>query len=797
MKKISFNEEWTYFKDNNSENRVHISLPHDAMISENRSAVAKGGTNNGWFEGHHYTYEKEFFIPAEYEGEKIFFEFEGVFPEAEIIINEKSIATHDYGYTGFWIDVTQALWYGKKNSIKVLIDNTKQPNSRWYTGAGLYRPVWMYVLPQEHILPEGIKIKTLSHHPAKIRIEVLSNVSGNVQIEICKDSACIVTGEYHSGEMQNIELEIPDAILWSEDNPFLYECRVTFGEDSRRIPFGIRTVECDSINGLQINGVRTILHGACIHHDNGILGAIAHPYAEYRKIKILKENGYNAIRSAHNPCSKALLDACDRLGMYIVDEYADMWYTHKTCFDYADHVLSNWKRDLDDIVDKDYNHPSVIMYSLGNEVSETAQKRGIELCDEMTQYLHEKDNRPVTCGINLFFNFLSSMGLGVYSDKKAQDQAKKTTAKKGILDSMGSEFYNNLAGFFGAEFMKLGAKFPGSDMKTREAFSKLDVAGYNYGIKRYKRDLKKYPNRVILGSETFASDAYKFWKLAKANPALIGDFVWTGMDHLGEVGLGAWEYSDYAPDFSHGVGWITAGSGTIDLTGKPTAELAYTKVAFEMESIRMSVVPVNHTKDTHSPGAWRCTNAVESWSWAGCEGKEAIVEVYSRGASVGLFLNGKLMGNRRRGKDCKTVFHTHYEPGELLAISYDDSGKEIGRTALQTAADETVLNLKPEKEIISQEELCYLRLQYTDSNGCIKPLLRGDIRLKISGGELLGFGNGCPYNERGYTSDISDTYFGEALAIIRPNGNDNIRVHAESKYGNATLEIRCKKECET
>ena len=275
------------------------------------------------------------------------------------------------------------------------------------------------------------------------------------------------------------------------------------------------------------------------------------------RIRILLDAGYNAIRSAHNPCSKALLRACDEMGMLVMDEYIDGWYIHKTKYDYADEILENYRKDLKDMVDKDYNHPSVIMYSTGNEVSETAQKKGISLTKSPTDRLHELDStRPVSCGINIFFNFLSSMGFGVYSDKKADEAAENAKKKKAV----GSEFYNTVAGIFGAGFMKTGATLYPCDVKTRDAYANMDVAGYNYGIKRYHHDLKKYPKRIILGSETFCADAYRFMQEAKRDKRIIGDFVWAAQDYLGEVGIGAWEYKDYAPRFDGGCGWVSAGS---------------------------------------------------------------------------------------------------------------------------------------------------------------------------------------------------------------------------------------------
>ena len=345
--------------------------------------------------------------------------------------------------------------------------------------------------------------------------------------------------------------------------------------------FGVRTLSWGK-DGLKLNGERVILRGACVHHDNGLLGAACDPDALERRIRILKENGYNALRSAHNPCSKSALAICDRLGMLVMDEYIDHWYIHKTLHDYVEYFDAWWKQDLTDMVEKDYNHPCVVLYSTGNEVAETAQPRGIALVKEMTEFLHAlDDSRPVTCGINIFFNFLNHIGFGQYSDEKAAKEAArnakaKAEGKKARERSTGSKFFNDLAGIMGADFMKIGATLHGSDVTTREAFANMDVAGYNYGEKRYRHDLKKYPERLILGSETFCFDAYQFWELAKTEPRLIGDFVWAGIDYLGEVGIGSWEYSDYAPRFDNGCGWISAGSGRIDLTGKPLGEALYT-----------------------------------------------------------------------------------------------------------------------------------------------------------------------------------------------------------------------------
>lgn len=801
VKKIDFNQAWTFCRVGEETVKCEVMIPHDAMISEKRTEDSAGGINTGWFEGYDYIYEKEFEIPDEYEKQEISFEFEGVYHNAEVYLNGEKAAYRPYGYTNFYIDADPYLKYGEKNQIRVIAHNADQPNSRWYSGAGIYRPVWMYVRPKQHILRNEIRVRTLSVDPAVIEAEVNTNAPGKVKLEVIADagSDVIIAAEIHTDGKLTKQFEIPDAKLWSVNTPNLYQLRVTFvaeqenGQnkcmetDQEEVIFGIRTLKWDKETGITINGERVILRGACIHHDNGVLGACCYPDAEARKIRILKENGYNAIRSAHNPCSKALLEACDRQGMLVMDEFVDVWYIHKTEYDYVNYFKEWWKQDLKDMVEKDFNHPSVILYSIGNEVSETAQKKGIHLTKTMTEYLHRlDDSRPVSCGINIFFNFLSSIGFGVYSDKKAKkeaEQAEKTKGKK-KKKAVGSQFFNDLAGLMGSRFMKTGATFYGCDVKTRGTFANMDIAGYNYGIKRYQHDLKKYPERLILGSETFCDDAYTFWEMAKKNPRIVGDFVWAGMDYLGEVGVGSWEYRDYAPEFNHGPGWITAGSGRIDLTGKPLAEAGYTKTAFELTNRPVIAVrPVNHTGEKHSPSAWKMTNAIESWSWEGCEGKVAEVEVYARAARVDLFLNGKKVGSNTLKNSCDTRFKVEYQPGMLETVVYNQKGKEISRNTLYTAGKETELRAIAEEQSVQKDHLAFIRLQYTDKNGTVKPLKRGILKVSVKGGKLLGLGNACPYNEIGYCTNETDTYWGEALAVVQADGSGDVVLEVQEIDG--------------
>lgn len=768
-----------------------VTLPHDAMLAEPRTALSAGGTNTGWYEGYDYEYRRTLTVPENELADTRILEFEGVYHNAEVWLNGQKVAFRPYGYTNFYVDCAPYLHSGE-NELRVIARNADQPNSRWYSGAGIYRPVQLWTARGAHIALNGVKIRTRSLDPAVVEVRVKTTAPGTVRLMVDDLPAM----QQESDGEAVFTLTLDNARLWTPETPNLYTCRVNFADDVVTETFGVRKVEWGT-DGFLLNGKRYIIQGACIHHDNGLLGAVCDPDAVARKVRLLKENGYNAIRSAHNPCSKALLTECDRQGMLVMDEYIDHWYIHKTEHDYVDYFNDWWHQDLTDMVEKDYNHPCVVLYSTGNEVSETAQKCGIALTKEMTDFLHElDDSRPVTCGVNIFFNFLSSIGFGVYSDEKAKKEAERAekakqrgekTAKK---KAVGSQFFNNLAGLLGDEFMKRGATLHGCDVKTRDAFANMDIAGYNYGIYRYKHDLKKYPQRLILGSETFCNDAYKFREMAKSEPRLVGDFVWAGMDYLGEVMVGSWEYADYAETFDGGPGWVSAGSGRIDLTGKPLGEALYTRVALEADNgPYIAVCPVNHTGDRHSPSAWKMTNAMPSWSWTGCEGRKANVEVYARAARVELVLNGHTVGSKTLKNDCLARFSIPYESGTLEAVSYDAADHEIGRCKLQSAGGTTRLTLDAEEPTVKPGHLCYIRLRYTDENGITKPLVRGNIQVQVRGGTLVGLGSACPFNKHSYLDSETDTYYGEALAIVRMGDGDAMTIAASDGEYSAELTV--------
>ena len=801
MRQRYLNDGWKFARldeERNAASFEEVALPHDAMLGEERSTTAASGSNSGWFEGRDYLYTRTLDAPEAWRDQQVLLEFEGVYHDAEVWVNGKQAAFRPYGYTNFYVDLTDRLAFGEQNELKVIARNADQPNSRWYSGAGIYRPVSLWTGQRGHHLePNAIRVSTIGIEPPQVHVRVDTVGTGPLTVQILDGARILANTVVRSEGRVELDLALPEAALWTPDHPALYTCRAIFGADMAATTFGIRALTWDAGNGLAINGERVVLRGACDHHTNGILGAASFADAEERKVRLLKASGYNAIRSAHNPCSKALLDACDRMGMLVMDEYADQWYRHKTAHDYADNVATWWHQDLSDMVDKDYNHPCVVLYSTGNEVTETAEAKGVELAGQFTDYLHGLDStRPVTCGVNISLNLLTYLGLNYYDGGTADDAKTEIAPAEGVPDqstdkATGSQLFNNLVSTLGSRLMKLAAALPASDAATRDAYANMDIAGYNYGISRYRHDLRAYPERLIVGTETFCADAYTFWEQAKREPRIIGDFVWAGLDYLGETMIGAWEYADYAKNFTGEYGWIASAQGRLDLTGKPSCESLYTRVAFEQAAGPfIGVQPVNHTDDAHTPSSWRMSNAIASWSWQGCEGRRANVEVYSRAPLIRLVLNGRTVAVKQRPKDdCVTRFTCPYVPGTLEAVALDRNGGEISRSALRTAGSETVLSVKPEEQTARPGHLCFVRLRLTDGTGELKPLERRLVHVEVEGGRLVALGNGCAYNERGYLQSYTDTYYGEALAIVQADGSGPVRLAAQSGELSGAMEI--------
>lgn len=776
MKKQAFNTQWSFYKQGSKDAQT-VDLPHDAMIHERRDPQSAGGSAVGFFPGGVYVYEKTFTAPTEWREKCVTFEFEGIYKNSKVFLNGQEAGSRPYGYSRFFVCADGFLRYGDENTIRVIADNSQMPNSRWYTGSGIYRPVYLHVANKTHIELDGVKVSTLSYAPAKILIETRAN-GGEISVEILDGDQVIATGSGAS-----VELGIENARLWSVETPHLYRCHVTLRENGEIVDevtetFGIRMVEWSS-KGLFINGQETLLRGGCIHHDNGILGACAYDKAEERRVRILKEAGFNAIRSSHNPTSRALLDACDRYGMYVIDETFDMWYMHKNKFDYASDFNEWYLEDTKAMVEKDFNHPSVIMYSIANEVAEPYQDRGVKLTKEMVDFIHTLDcNRAVTAGVNLMVIFMASKGRGIYKEEGGRAGEEKPGKQK-KQQASGSLFFNILTTFIGPQMNNM-ANSDGADKVTSPCLDALDIAGYNYTSGRYAKEGKKHPQRLIYGSETFTYDIAKNWEMVKKYPYLVGDFMWTSWDYLGEAGMGAWAY-DGTTGFARPYPYLLAGCGAVDILGNIGAPAKYASVVWGLEKKPyIGVRPVNHPGKRVTRAVWRGTNAMDSWAWQNCAGNKVEIEVYADAHMVELFLNGKSLGKKKL-KDFKVTYVTKYAPGTLKVVAYDQGGSKLSENELLSATGKTRIALTPEQSAAGAGDLVYLQVDLVGENGVVESNDDRKLNVTVEGGALLGFGSANPCTAERFDSGSYTPYYGKALAVVRAGqtGTLTVRVTGE------------------
>lgn len=724
------------------------------MIVEKRNGRCRNGVNSGYFPGGKYIYEKSFDLDAAEIGKSVVLHFEGVYQNCKVYVGDRLAGSHRYGYTAFDVDISDYVKAGN-NTVRVEVDNSLEPNCRWYSGSGIYRPVTLVIREKNHI--SQVHLETVDIHPASIKVDVQTTQESKVLVEVYDNKRLAASG------VPGI-LEIPDVKLWSAETPFLYTVRVKTDTDEQVIPFGIRKLEWSAARGLTVNGERVLLRGGCIHHDHGVLGACESYDAEYRRIRILKENGFNALRIAHNPASQITLDICDRLGMYVMNETFDGWYVPKTYHDYARWFEEDWKQDVTAMVESARNHPCVILYSHGNEVSETATERGAEVCRELTNFIHGLDDtRPVTAGVNVLLNVYANMGLGVYKDK-GNYKPEPLPTKGGYKEKKsGSAFFNALANKLGSLmfFMSKGSK---GDKACLGAANALDVLGLNYASSRYDEDVRKYPDRLMVGSETMVADLPYNWERVKKYPQVLGDFVWSAWDYLGEACIGDWTYHSYK-----GLP-LLAGQGMIDITGKPLASMYFMQIVWGLRKEPfIGVRPVNHAKEAPTTGAWQFTNAIDSWSWQGYEGEKAVVEVYADAHAVRLMLNGKEMGTKPV-KKYKAIFRLPYQPGTLTAETLDEQGKVVSSHSLTTAGDETVLTGTPEKKVLraNGQDLCYLPIEFTDRAGNLKPYMEQRVEVTVAGAATLaGFGSALCKTDEVFDKPFHNSYRGRCLAVLR------------------------------
>lgn len=796
MKKIRFNKDWEFRVGGGSSLEAlmpggtfqpqKVTLPHDASITKERNPQEPGGSGNGFFREENYHYTKEFSLkPEDYE-KSIWLEFEGVYQNAFVYVNNAYVGKCAYGYSNFYLDITNYVSFADKNVVKVIVKNGV-PSGRWYTGGGIYRDVNLMIGDMLHILPDGVRlsVRDAEQDLAVLCVETDLEYSGRGNREVTliaqlydgegrlsAEDKIPVMMEANSKKNCRQILYVRNPLLWDDEHPELYRYRIRIEEngnllDEEEGAYGIRKLQLDRFHGLRVNGRSIKLRGGCIHHDNGVIGTAEFESAAMRRIERLKMAGYNAIRSSHYPMSRRLLDACDRCGMYVMDEFSDVWTTTKVDFDYGVHLTEWWEHDITNMVKKDYNHPCVIMYSIGNEIPEIGNKFGAQWSKKFSDKIRSLDStRYVTNGMNLLLGVMDSASeilaqeLGIGSDMESMQHSSEINS---LMSNLG-------------ELMNVVTSSKMAGDKTSEAASHLDIIGYNYSADRYEKEGEEYPNRILVGSETYPGDLDRNWELVEKLDYVIGDFAWTAWDYLGETGIGMAQYGE-GQDTSFYVDYPckAAYCGDFNLIGDRRPVSYWREMIWGMRCKPYIAVrpPMYHDKKRRMPG-WCMTDAVRSWNWEGYEGSPITVEVYGIGDEAALYLNGKLLEQKKIGSDKKAqaIFETIYDVGRLETVVYLN-GVEQGRDCIMTASEPCRMEVNAGSDKISadEDELCYVEISLLDQGGNLNPEKNREVTAVIDGpGVLLGFGSADPNSEENYFDNTARTYEGRLLAVIRGTG---------------------------
>jgi beta-galactosidase len=777
------------FPESTGEGSVWGNTDVPSRIGPFDSYQSEGKRDTGWFVGGTGWYRKRF-TPSMGAGSLVEVLFDGVYMNSDVWLNGHHLGNHPYGYTSFAYDLTPYLQRGKENVLAVRVRNEGR-NSRWYSGSGIYRHVWLNVTSKVRVPLWGVYVTTpeVSSDAANVKVAVkIENHEGvkrdvTVRVRLI-DSKKAVAGTHEARQEvdaggtaqveQNLGVHAPR--LWSTASPELYHAVVELLVGGRTVDtvktnFGIRKVEVDAERGLRINGEALKLRGGCMHHDNGLLGAAAIDRAEERRVELMKANGFNAIRCSHNPPSPAFLDACDRLGVVVIDEAFDQWEKQKNPQDYHLYFQDWWKRDIDAMVLRDRNHPSVIFWSIANEVPERADPSGVAIAKQIVDEIKQRDpTRPITAAIPFFF--------------------------------------------------ESGGRRPWAE--SDPAFQYLDVGGYNYQWQEYEKDHDRVPTRVMMGTESFPLHAFENWQLVEKNPYVIGDFVWTGMDYLGESGIGNAQLDSPLPfpqpDASTQGGtppvelggipvssfmlifakypWFNAYCGDIDLIGEPKPQLYYKHVLWGVSKLELAVqrpVPEGH-KELIS--AWGWSDELRSWTWHGHEGRTLKVRAYSSGDQIRLLLNGQEIGMKPVSMETKfkAEFDVPYAPGELKAIAFAQ-GHQIAELAFKTVGKPATLRVKADSQSIrnNPNDLAYVTVEVVDEAGNVVPDATLPVSFSISGvAKLVAAGTANPKDVRSFRQQRPTTFHGKCLAIVRPTGHAGsvtLRAQAEG-LSTASVELK-------
>lgn len=748
-----------------------LDLPHDWSIEDLPStngappspfnpALSAGGPATGFTVGGTGWYRKHFTLPAADAGKSVTVCFDGVYMNAEVWINGQRLGGHPYGYTPFVFDLTPHLKpAGQENVLAVQVRNVGK-TSRWYNGSGIYRHVWLAVADPVHIPFWGVHVLTTNISKASATVSVVTTVKNDRGADATIRLRTRLVGPGgKEGKPQEQQISIPAGrqqaftqefsvkkpALWSLDDPSLYRAEVELVEnrsilDQSGATFGIRTIRFTATNGFELNGEVVKLKGGNMHHDNGPLGAATIDRAEERRVQLMKAYGFNAIRTSHNPPSSQFLDACDRLGVLVMDEAFDMWEKPKNPDDYHLYFKEWWKRDLEAMLLRDRNHPSVILWSIGNEIPERADASGVAIAKELVSAVRQFDStRPVTAGICNYW-----------------DQPKR----------------------------------PWTDLDP--AFASLDVGGYNYQAGRYVSDHQRFPERVMAGTETYTKAIHENWQNGNAHPWVIGDFVWTAWDYIGETGCG---YAVLDGENPKTFPWFNGYCGDIDLCGFKKAGLYSREVVWGDARINLAVhAPIPEGR-RERVSQWGWPDERQSWTWPGSEGRPLDVVVYSSCPSVRLDLNGQAIATNSVNK-MTARFKVPYQPGELRAVGLSE-GKAVASASLRTAGEAARIRLTPDRATIQADrnDLCYVTVEVVDRNGDVVPGAADRIRFTVSGaGELAATGNGAPNDAVSFRLPERKAFQGRCLAILRPQGDSGkITLKAEADgLKPATLTVKTK-----
>lgn len=735
-----------------------IDLPHDWSIAFAPTPTAPAGNDGGWYPTGIGWYRKHFQLTAK---EAAVFNrnlyFEGVYERADIYINGHHVAHHDYGYTSFSAHLSGYVRQGD-NVVAVRVDNGNQKNCRWYSGSGIYRNVWMVESGEHFLSPELIHITTPDLQTITIQTEVGngSDFAGEWYLVAEVEGQTLmsnVTCEGNSYAPITQSFHIPHPRLWTPSSPELYHIHLSLREkesgqilDESDITCGIRTIEYDAQQGFRLNGKPLLINGACVHHDHGLLGAAAFDAAEVRKVRLMKEAGFNLLRTSHNPPSPAFLDACDSLGMLVIDEAFDGWRTEKNKQDFHLFFDQQAEEEMRSMVRRDRNHPSVIAWSIGNEVIERKDIRVIHTAKLLKQAALSLDiTRPITEALCAW-------------------------------DS-DWEIYDPHAAV-------------------------LDIAGYNYMIHKHEGDHERVPERVIWQTESYPADAFKNWSIVHDNPYVIGDIVWTGLDYLGESGIGGWRYASW-PQGEHWQNsqwpWHGAYCGDVDITGHRKPISYYRSLLWNGTidaqistplpnrggaALFLSVREPSGYVEPIRTTMWSTWPTWESWTWPGWEDKDIEVEVFSCYPRIRLYLNDQLLAEKAttEAEEFRAVVRTAYRPGTLRAVGIDPEGREAESTTLVTATPATSIRLTADRAVYHAdgEDLAYVTVEMTDQFGNFCPLASHLLTASIRGdATLAAFGS----------ADLRDATSVKFLSHVVWHGRALLILRAPRRAGTTTLRL--------